>query len=149
MFHKGPQLANLTRANADLWDEIWEMVAQRKHPVTVKWVKSHCDDPKIWAKYKPKFIDVHGNYIADKLAGLSARDYEVASATAAQVKFARTKVRDIQKRIIAIIMSIPKDKDRKERVKATPRLSKHGLALTGDHKLELSCQRWRCTEKGL
>ena len=149
-FNAGIEIAELS-SNCDLFSELFELLRQRGIHLTVRWMPSHLSDPSC-KKQKPDHVsdlDIIGNDLADKLAGEAADEVQVSLHVSTQCIYYYKLVRDIQLRLITIVMHLP---DRiKHRTMKTPkeeqqtleekcRESKHVLERQGDRFLCSQCR---------
>ncbi len=125
-FNKGPALCK-TMLNADLYDQIFKFVFEKRIVLEVFWMPSHLLDypDKERKKPTPEWVTrkhVLGNHHADRLAGIVASYYALHNDIADPIINNVLLVRAVQKRLYTIICNLPNRKiDReakKQRVKA-------------------------------
>ena len=145
IFNLGPAAYNSQRANSDLWSRIWRRCSERKHRASVKWTKGHVDDEETYLRYQPDLRDMLGNEAADNLAKKGATMREAYVKDAANVKATRLLALRVQRRAVAILMSLPEveiiERDKPPKL---PRISTHAQLMTAEHDCILERSKWVC-----
>ena len=90
--------------NADLWQNLWDLLEERKISLKVKWVKSHAMETPVWFdQLRLTLQALMGNSCADVLAARGSDLDEVDSKIADKVINLIERVQLVQKRIVAIL----------------------------------------------
>ena len=96
----------LRSENADLWQEIHEVINVRCVTLNLVWVKAHCDSPELVSPYPMSYTHILGNELADRLANRAAEAYEVAYQDSIDLLWYYSTIRKIQARLLVIISHI-------------------------------------------
>ena len=102
----GPKAKHEHTIEAD-WRKLWHSLARRDAATHFLWVKSHCNDPAVFAKgwrLAPSLI--FGNSMADHLAGKIAADVQVPTPYGLSLAEVQSRVRNVHDRMVVILMSI-------------------------------------------
>jgi len=111
-YKNGPQAGELS-VNCDLYHEIFESASRKSLRLSVRWMPSHLKD----GEERPSSVsvlDVKGNDHADKLARVAADKHQVPLQVSTDYLFYVSLVAKIQRRLAAIIVSLP-DRKREDR----------------------------------
>ena len=105
LFDQG-KAACMNSTNADLWNELFDLIESKKLNFTIRWVKGHCNSVEIAAKYHVSLNDIVGNFIADALAARAADVYKPIAQDSVDVLWYYSIVRRVQARAIAILADV-------------------------------------------
>ncbi len=149
-FNKGLIYCN-TILNADLYNEIYELIVDKNIKIEVYWIPSHMFDEPLKERKNPPpdwFTDMHalGNHHADRLAGISASHYALHNHIATPIIHNVFLVRNIQRRLYSIIRNLPNIKiNREAKIPKPPRPSLLELIATSEHTInDLDNEVIRC-----
>ena len=147
LFDKGKP-ACLQTNNADLWEELFNLVEGKSLSLCLRWVKGHCTTDELINRYNMNFYDIVGNLTADALANRAAQLYQCVPQDIIDVQWYYSLVRKIQSRAIAILAAvIPRRGTNPGRTAAIPRpiSTPLGVAVLGSqHKFTLFSGSARC-----
>jgi len=146
-YNKGRDFAVLT-ANGDLFKQIFLATRLKNISLTVRWMPSHTDETdELPAGVTRR--DVVGNNFADIEAGKAALLYEVDLNASSMMLHYRALAGRIQRRIVAILQSLPQRKQfdkplripfRKADLESLFQHSQHVLFFSGDNVCCARCQ---------
>ena len=103
--------------NADIYEQLFDTIKRKRLSIRVFWLPSHTRTDPIKAAKKPTWVSerhVLGNEHADRLAGDAASSASLEMNSISRVRRYTWLVRQIQRRIAAVITHIP------HRAKLTP-----------------------------
>jgi hypothetical protein len=142
-FNAGPIFCKKVLHN-DLYADIFDGLAAKNITCRVFWMPSHLldkpDKPKKEkSKPTPDWVlreHILGNHHADRMAGIASSYFDLPIEVARPIVNYIWLTKHIQKRIIAIICSLPKRASNKRQHFSRPRPSKEELAATSMHTFE-------------
>ncbi len=130
--------------NADLYKILFKTAIDKAIQVRVRWMPSHlaCADSR---PSDVSELDILGNSAADQEAGLMAKYVTVPLNVSAPILYYYNLVKRIQRRLVAIIMSLP-DRVKYKRI-AKPKESGEpldSLVSQSSHVVYLQFGRYQC-----
>ena len=92
--------------NADLWEEVFDILRTRNVVLSLVWIKAHVDTPEEATRHNLSYMHILGNEFADRLAERAATAYEVAYQDSVDLLWYYATLRKIQARLLVILASI-------------------------------------------
>jgi len=136
------------RANEDLWLLADELLSARRaagSSTVVRWIKAHAAAADI-AVHGLLPRDVAGNYAADVLANKAAAAVQVWAQDAAAYFYCLRLARQIQERIVAIVLHNSAARVKADRPQQPRPFGIHGARLASVHSLVILDGKFRCTD---
>lgn len=126
-YYKGQSRAALA-ANAYMWGSLFHQIEAKSRKVHVYWMPSHTDTEPAKLEKAPQWLKpwhVLGNNKADKLADLAANLHNIPRYQAKPVLEILNMQSLIQKRLVAVIKSMPPRRLRAEAMQIPKKVSRH------------------------